>query len=53
VDEAYPDPSHGPEETYDELGTQFFDGIAQQIGERIVACGDRVPVVTGTRRVHS
>jgi aspartate kinase len=30
-----------------QLGQDFYDELAQRLGERIRECGDRVPVITG------
>lgn len=52
IEQAFPDPEHGPEKSYEELGTHFFDIVAQKIGQRILECGDRVPIVTGMTKLH-
>lgn len=30
-----------------QLGQSFYDRLSKRLGERILECGDRVPVVTG------
>lgn len=52
IEQAYHDPEYGPEKAYEELGTHFFDAIAQCIGQRILECGERVPIVTGIEDTH-
>lgn len=31
-----------------QLGQAFYDRLSKRLGERLLECGDRVPVVTGT-----
>lgn len=45
--EAYGADLYHQNAAYDELGPRFFDVLAQNIGGKLEACGDRVPVVTG------
>ena len=47
VEDAYQDSPISSEEAYDELGSRFFEVISKKIGERILKCGAKVPVVSG------
>ncbi|KAK3174600.1 hypothetical protein OEA41_001846 [Lepraria neglecta] len=47
IEQAFQGSPQGPEAAYEELGAQFFEVISQKIGEAVVKCGDKVPVVTG------
>lgn len=49
VDKAYHDAPKGPEKSYEELGPRLFDRVAEKIGKTILECGDRVPIITGSK----
>jgi aspartate kinase len=34
-----------------QLGQAFYDRLAQRLGERILECGDRIPVITGASTI--
>ena len=48
IEQAFQGGPQGPEAAYEELGAQFFEVISQKIGEAVLKCGDKVPVVAGT-----
>lgn len=45
--EVYTDDIYKQKTAYDDLGPRFFDALAEKIGEKMEACGSRVPVITG------
>jgi hypothetical protein len=47
VAEAFGPDLHKQIAAYDELGSRFFHVLASKIGEKLEACGNKVPVVTG------
>lgn len=47
VAKAYTDDIYKQQVAYDKLGPRFFDALAVEIGKRLEACGDSIPVVTG------
>jgi hypothetical protein len=47
VAEVYTDDIYKQKTAYDDLGPRFFDALAEKIGEKMEACGSRVPVITG------
>jgi hypothetical protein len=49
VAKAYGENKYRQTLAYDELGPRFFDALAIEIGHRLQACGQRVPVVTGEK----
>jgi hypothetical protein len=51
VEKAYSDDLYKQRVAYDELGPHFFDQLAVEIGKRLEACGEAVPVVTGMFKV--
>lgn len=47
VAEAYGTDLYKQTTAYDSLGARFFHALANRIGERLEACENKVPVVTG------
>ena len=47
VRQAYQTSAPEIEVTYEKLGIHFFDALTSEIGERIMACAGRVPVIAG------
>lgn len=46
--ETYGKDLHKQMTAYDNLGPKFFHALAKEIGKKMEACDDAVPVVTGT-----
>jgi aspartate kinase len=47
VAKAYTEDPYKQKLAFDELGPRFFDALAIEIGRKLEACGNSVPVVTG------
>ncbi|KAI9815783.1 MAG: hypothetical protein M1827_002179 [Pycnora praestabilis] len=47
VEQAYASSSQEPKIAYDKLGSRFFHPLSEEIGRRVDACHEKVPVIMG------